>query len=47
MGSGGSEAVQPRGKEYIIIDMASDGKPTLRVESTLASGHFYPCFKVS
>jgi len=47
VGRGGSEAVQPRGKESFVTDMASNCQLMLRVESRLAFGHFYSCFKVS
>lgn len=47
MGRGGSETVQPRGKEYFITDMTSNCQPMLKVESRLAFSHFYSCFKDS
>lgn len=47
VGRGGSEAVQPRGKEYFITDMASNCQLMLRVESRLGFGRFYSCFKIS
>lgn len=47
MGRDGSKAVQPRGEEYFIPDMASNGQLMLRGESRLAFGHFCSYFKIS